>query len=60
MKRFFALFQHPSPAEFDLKLLDDARYAMAEHKAAAEYHYAMIGLYSLRIARLEASQKGAA
>lgn len=60
MKRFLALFQRPSPAEFDLKLLDEARYAMSQHRAAAEYHHAMIGLYSLRIARLEASHKGAA
>lgn len=47
-------FKRPSVAQVNAETLATAQFELTQHKAAAEYHAAMIVMYQSRIARLGA------
>lgn len=47
-------FKRPSVAQVNDEALATAQFELCQHKAAAEFHQAMIGMYEGRIKRLQA------
>lgn len=60
MQKIRSLFTRPSLAQVNAESLTQAQYELAQHKAAAEFHAAMIVMYQARVARIAAESTGAA
>jgi hypothetical protein len=54
------LFSRPSLSRVEEEARQQAQYELFQHRAAAEYHLAMVGMYEQRIARLRSNEKVAA
>lgn len=52
-------FKRPSVAQVHAESLETARYEMAQHRAAFEFHAAMIVMYQARITRIAGETSGA-
>lgn len=51
-------FKRPTVAQVNAESLALAQFNLTEHKAAAEYHVAMIAMYQARITRLNRESAG--